>query len=72
MQQWSLGLFTLNTMAKPGDTGFTSSTGPAKVVSKTDVDYKVNEKGQAVEKGDLAAMTLGVRRTLLRTKQDSF
>ena len=48
-------------MAKPGDTGFTSSTGPTKVESNTKVDYEVNEKGEAHNRTDLAALSIGVR-----------
>ena len=48
-------------MAKPGDTGFTSSTGPTKVEPKTTVDYEVNEKGEAYNRTDLAALSIGVR-----------
>ena len=48
-------------MAKPGDTGFTSSTGPTKVESNTQVDYEVNEKGEARNRTDLAALSIGVR-----------
>ena len=48
-------------MAKPGDTGFTSSRGPTKVESNTQVDYEVNEKGEARNRTDLAALSIGVR-----------
>ncbi|KAK9832660.1 hypothetical protein WJX81_008441 [Elliptochloris bilobata] len=46
-------------MAKPGDTGYTSATGPTKVASNTEVDYAVNEKGEAVNRSGLAAVSLG-------------
>lgn len=48
-------------MAKPGDTGFTSSTGPTKVEPNTKVDYEVNEKGEAHNRTELAALSIGVR-----------
>ena len=48
-------------MAEPGDTGFTSSTGPTKVEPKAKVDYEVNDKGEAVKRSELAAVTIGVR-----------